>query len=426
MHYIWRYRLLPPGDCVTVDGERVVIIDPGQLNTDSGPDFFNAKVQIGDKMWCGNVEMHLRASDWHRHGHHKDDAYSSVILHVVERNDTRINMHDGTLLPQMVMKCPENITERYNALTYRDDGRLPCCGEIGSLHPVFITDWLTALAFTRLERKVQDVKDIFSLTGNRWPETVFVTLAQGLGFHTNSQPMRLLALSTPLRALMKHRDNQAAVEGLLFGRAGFLSDTLLAKYPDDRYIARMKAEYDFLNGKFSLPPAIGIQWKTARMRPPNFPHRRIATLAAMITADFNIANDIFAVKTVDEAMELFRFDISGYWAHRYSFSSCSAPSSRAMTDTSAKILIINVVAPLLYAYGELCHRADIMHTAMSLMEQLPPENNNVTRCFIAAGIPCKSALDSQAMIELRRQYCELRKCIYCRLGHKFLAANKSH
>lgn len=416
MHYVWQHKLWLQSDMTTVDGRRVQVIDPGLHNTDAGPDFFNAKLRIGGEMWCGNVEIHVRASDWFRHGHQRDMAYDSVVLHVVGRDDMRVNRADGREIPQLVMSCAPDFSISYDRMVNNPD-LPPCRSHLPDLPPMYVTDWLSSLAYERLYSKVDHIRSLLDRLHGNWTEVLYVTLARALGFGVNSDAFERLALSTPLHCLMKHRDSIESVEGLLFGQAGFLDA------PEDKshYVMRMRQEYDFMKVKFSLAAPASLGWRMARMRPQNFPHRRIATLAAMINRGFSISSDIFNVTTEAEARQLFEMELTGYWARRYNFVSDSAPSVRALSQESITVLIINVVAPLLYAYGMAFDDGRRMDAAVSLLQSLKAESNSIVKSFTESGIKCCDAFTSQALIQLRRNYCEPRKCLYCRLGHRILS-----
>ena len=224
MQYVWQHRLLETTDMVTVDGRKVTVIDPGRLNTDAGPDFFNAKIKLGEAMWAGDIEIHVRASDWHRHRHDGDRAYDSVVLHVVDRDDTAVRRHNGEIIPQMVMKCEPEFHIRYHELVDRADIDLPCAEEIKTLDSLRLTDWLTSLAYERIYSKAAHIEELLARYTGDWEQTCYVILARALGFSTNSEPMERLAMSLPLHFLRKHSDSQLTMEALFFGQGGFLDN----------------------------------------------------------------------------------------------------------------------------------------------------------------------------------------------------------
>lgn len=415
MQYVWQHRLWLACDMRTTAGEPVDVLDTGLLNTNAGPDFFNAKIRIADRTWVGNVEIHVRASDWHRHGHDSDHAYDSVILHVVGEADTQICRPDGQPIPTVVLPCAPDFHKRYADLVNRPLENLACAAEIPSVDKIYLSDWIQSLAFERLQNKAQRIHDLAGSEGGDWSYAVWVTLARALGFGTNAEPFERLALSLPLRTLRKHADSLLSVESLIFGMAGFLDDA-----PQEVYPQRMLAEYRFLAAKFNLRQPSWLGWKMARMRPANFPHRRLATLAAIVHQGFTPGYKIFDVHTLEQARELFDIILEGYWATRYQFGAGAAPSSRAFSPASLDGLVINVVAPALFAYGSTYGRGDMSATAIELLQQIPAENNKIVRLFSDAGIEVPDAFTSQALIEARRQYCQQRKCLYCRLGHRLL------
>lgn len=418
MQYVWQHRLLTQTDMVTVDGRKVTVIDPGRLNTDAGPDFFNAKVRIGDDTWAGDVEIHVRASDWHRHSHDGDRAYDSVVLHVVDRDDAQIRRGNGEVIPQMVMRCEPEFHVRYHELVDRADIDLPCAREIMSMDRLRMTDWLTSLAYERVYAKTQHIEELLRQYTGDWEQTCYVILARALGFNTNSEPMERLAMSLPLHFLRKHSDSLPALEALFFGQGGFLEKAPKA----DPYVDQLIREHKFFAHKFSLRPLQPLGWKMARMRPHNFPHRRIALLARIVGSDFRIVRKITETRTTDGLRELFRQPLTGYWANHFTFGPGSERTYETLSRASADILLINVAIPILMAYGTLHGDEAMTARAMEWLQELPPENNSVVTLFTNAGIGCKDAFTSQALIQLRRRYCEERKCLYCRLGHSLLAS----
>ncbi len=418
MQYVWQHRLLEQTGLVTVDGRRVSVIDPGRLNTDAGPDFFNAKVRIGDNLWVGDVEVHVRASDWLRHRHDSDPAYDSVVLHVVDRDDAKICRRNGEVIPQMRLCCSPDFHARYHELVDRADIDLPCASELPGLSPIHLSDWITSLAYERVYSKADHIGELLSTYSGDWEQVCYVILARALGFGTNSEPMERLAMSLPLHFLRKHSDSQLAIEALLFGQGGFLE-----KAPKcDPYVESLVREHRFFAHKFSLRPLQPLGWKLARMRPHNFPHRRIALLATLVSGDSRLVNRIVKSRSVDELRALFGVPLTGYWANHFTFGPGSERSYESLGRSSVDIIIINVAVPLMVAYGNRHGDETMVTRAFELLQELPPESNSIVSLFARAGITCRDAFSSQAVIHLRRNYCEPRKCLFCRLGHRLLAA----
>ena len=418
MQFVWEHRLGLRSDMRTCDGRPLRVIDQGRLNPDAGPDFFNASVQIGDETWAGNVEIHVRASDWLRHGHQNDRAYDSVILHVVLIDDTQIRRPDGSIIPQVTIRCSPEAATRCNALVGQAARQLPCAPTVRALHPIYVTDWLTALAVERLYRKSDAVLAYVRANGGYWEGAAYVTLARGLGFGLNSEPFEVLAKNVPLNILCKHRDDLTAVEAILFGQAGLIPDPS----PDeDPYLTALRREYRFLREKFQLMP-LPLSWKMSKTRPQNFPHRRLAMLCELIHRDFKLMGALTEARTLDDIRALLDISLQGFWVNRYTFADrSSGNSSRALGRRSVDTLVINVAVPLLHARAVERGDLDMMERCVDLLQQLPPEDNSVVRLFADAGIEARDAFTTQALVQLRREYCEKRKCIYCRFGHRMLS-----
>lgn len=418
MQYVWQHRLWRPGPMATTDGRRLQVLDPGLLNNDAGPDFFNAKVSIDGHTWAGNVEIHVHASDWYRHGHDHDRAYDSVILHVVGHDDTPVKRPDGHVIPQFAMPCTPDFNRHYRALVDNAATELPCATMIASLDRLHIIDWLDSLSHQRIYDKTDRILATLDRNRGDWEETCYVTIARALGFGTNSDPFERLASGLPLKFMGKHSDSPLAVEALLFGRSGLLDDA-----PSSPYADRLRSEYAFLSHKFSLVPTSPLGWRMARMRPPNFPHRRIAFLASLITGGFKMMERLLAVREPEDARRLFDRPLTGYWRRHYSFSPVDAGKDvSAMSRQSINVLTINAVVPLMYAYGLYSGDTALRQRAVGLLQSLPPEKNSIIELFNRAGVPAEDAFTTQALIQLRRTCCETRKCLYCRIGHRMLAS----
>lgn len=417
MQYVWHHRLWLAGDMRTNDGRPVSVIDVGRLNRDSGPDFFNAKIKVGGEMWCGNVEIHVRASDWFRHGHDRDSAYDSVILHVVQTDDCPIQTPSGRTIPQVVLPCARNFAERYGEFINNRANALACAGELRQMSPVLVRDWLDSLGFERLYSKVETINGRLQRSAGDWEQTAFITLARALGAGINGDAFERTAASLPLRVLRKHSDSLLTLEAMIFGQSGLLNDA-----PAGAYVDRLRSEYDFMRTKFGLQAPDSIIWRMSRMRPASFPHRRLATLAQMAYGGFQLMEQILDCKNEEDARRLFRFDLAGYWALNFNFGGSGHGRPTALGVSTIDMLVINVVAPLLMAYGQAIGNDRLTDRAVDILEHLPGEHNRFTTDFINAGVACSNAFISQAMIQARNAYCDVRKCLYCRLGHRILAA----
>ena len=417
MQYVWKHRLWRSEDMVTNTGKKVRVVDPGLLNTDAGPDFFNAKIEIDGHMWVGNVEMHYRATDWKRHHHDSDKAYDSVILHVVAKDDAPVRRTNGELIPQLVLEVSPQFNADYASLVGATI-EVPCATKIKQVPHLTIVEWVEGLAFERLHGKVERIHQLLDSFNGSWEDVCYVTLARNFGFGINNDAFERLARRTPLRLLGKHSDSVLQIEALLFGQAGMLD----AQKPGmDSYYNQLCTEYAFLSNKFQLTPMEKESWKLFRIRPQNFPYRRIAMLAQFIEGGFRMMNRILEAEGEKEMRALFEVELSGYWTKHYTFGKPNERATATLSRSSIDIILINTVAPLLYAYGELTGSYEMTDKAIKLLEDLRAENNSIVSHFVAYGIDCPDALTSQALVQLKREYCDARKCIYCKIGHHLLS-----
>lgn len=417
---MWSHRML--GLPLTlVSGERVRVIDPGILNSDSGPDFFNAKVRIGSQMWVGNIEIHLKASDWHRHGHDNDPAYDNVILHVVSVSDTSVSRKDGSILPQMAVSLPQNFYSTFGYLTSTVPS-IRCSSGLRSLPSVIKTDWLESLAVERLQTKASRVAEVLREANGDWNMACFVTLARGLGFGLNGIPFEMMAKSINLNHLRRHSDNLLQMEAIFFGQAGLLDRSL---YPEDSRYQLMCREYQFLASKYSMRPIPRVSWKFSKTRPQNFPYRRIALLAKAMAETPDLMKRILEAAGDEEALRgLFRWNLDPYWSRRLTFGGDNQTPANppSLSDTSINILLINVVVPLLYAYALTHGDHEMKETASAILTGMPPERNSYVRDWQSLGFRPHDAAESQALIHLRREYCDRHECLRCRFAHHILRA----
>ena len=415
-HYLWKTGLR--GRKFTdVDGAGIEVIDPGIHNNDAGPDFFNSKIKINGIEWIGNVEIHLKASDWERHGHTDDQAYENVILHVVGVSDKRVVRRDGSVIPQIEFTFPERFYRAYLSLS-EERGELRCASMISNLPELNATDWLETLGVERMQAKAFKVMEIHAATDGDWEQTCFIMLARGLGFGLNGDPFEQMARSLPLRVMHHHSDNLFQLEALLFGQASMLDAT---DHIFDEYYQALCREYYFLARKYGLRPIRAGMWKYSRTRPQNFPHRRIAFLANACSGGFSLFRRLLdAAESPESLMEIFNMQAEGYWKSHYSFDTDVREAPSELSRTSRMLLVINVAVPLLYAYASSTADMELGERMLSVMQDLPPENNTIIRQWHSCGLKCGDALRSQALIQLRKEYCDKNKCIYCRIGHHIL------
>ena len=414
LHYVWKYRLYEPASLVTTEGRTVAVIDPGIPNSDAGPDFFNAKARIGETTWAGSVEIHDKASDWSLHHHDTDRAYDGVILHVVGINDADIRRTNGEPIPTLVLPVPDAVRVHIDWLSARDNP-IPCLSRIREIDPVHIASWMDALLAERLERKTADTLRLLERYEGDWNEAFYVLLTRCFGFGVNNDAFERLARSLPRRCILKQRASESQVEALLFGQAGMLSEE-----EGDPYYRLLRREYAFLRHKFDLSPLDESVFKSLRLRPDNFPHVRLAQLAALWYRYDTLFARIIDARSPRELKDLFRVPPSAYWDNHYHFRYASPGRAKTIGEGALNILLINAVVPTLFAYGSHEKQPEYQYRATRLLERVPPERNQIVATFARAGIPARDAGDTQALVQLRREYCEKRKCLYCRIGFRLL------
>lgn len=429
LHYTWQHRLYYPAKPLyTTDGRNVEIIDPGLHNTNAGPDYFNAKVKIGEELWVGNVEIHSVSSDWFHHGHDKDDAYNNVILHVVEKADMEVVTADGKQIPQLVLQVPPYVAENYSALL-REELFPPCHQYVSQMSLISIHQWLDALCVERLESKTERINLYAEKADGDWEHAFFQVLARSFGFGINGEAFEEWANHISLSVAGKHRDNLFQIEALFLGQAGLLEEDMLVPYHKeeafkDGYFEKLRHEYQFLAHKFTLQPMNGIHWRFLRLRPQNFPHIRLVQLAVLFHSEHVQLSSILEAKDLEQIHKIFSTHVTSYWETHYGFGSESARATKELTARSLDLIIINAVIPMLFAYGRHSLHEDYCERALDLLTRIKAEDNRFTRIWMQSGLSIQNASDSQAIIQLRTAYCDRKDCLRCRIGYEYIKNTK--
>lgn len=405
LHYVWKHRILPLKDLKTTNGKTVEVLNPGMLNHDAGPDFIGAKVKIDGLLWAGNVEIHLRTSDWFRHKHNDNPAYDSIILHVASQVDTELNYPSGEIVPQIEIEVPNYVLTNYEKLI-KTDIYPPCKDILSSLPKIKIHNWLSVLQVERLEMRTQQIMERRERLDKSWEDTLFVTIARSFGFGKNGDAFEMWANNIPMNAVSKHRDDFFQIKAFFFGQAGMLDGKGLSCFENAEYEQLCK-EYSYLRTKFSLKPIDRSIWHYLRLRPQNFPHTRILQLAHLYYDDALAFSKVMNAKSKNDFYELFDTKSGEF----------------NLSKSSRESLLINCVIPMLFAYGTYRNDITLRDSAIDLLETFPPEDNRIIRDWESAGITSEHSADSQALIHLHKEYCEKRECLRCRFGHEYLCNN---
>jgi hypothetical protein len=415
LYYIWQYRLYKPALMLT-SGEAFQVVRPGDRNSDSGPDFFNARIRIGDTLWAGNVELHINSSDWFRHNHQFDKSYDSIILHVVYNHDREIPRADGTNLPtlEFANHIDQDAWKRYVQFMEARSW-IPCESLIPNVQTICWSVWLTRLLVERLERKAARVEQALTASSNDWNQAFYRLLARNMGFKLNNEAFEMLASSLSYRHLAKHADNLFQLEAMVFGQAGLLNGPFQDSYP-----TKLQKEYDFLRKKFSLTSIDAHIWRFMRLHPGNFPTLRLSQFATIIHKSNGMLMELLENCDLKTIGSLFNSEASEYWKTHYRFDCPVKGKSRRLGSIAIHLLLINLVAPFLFVYGKRSGNSSLSERSIDLLEKLDGENNFIIRRWKSLGIDVSTASHTQALLELKSHYCDQKKCLSCMIGLSLL------
>ena len=424
LHYLWKYNLYCTDKLTDSEGNLIEVINPGEYNRDSGPDFFNARIRIKGTEWAGNVEIHTRASHFETHGHNRDHTFDNVILHIVAETDKMVRNARGEEVLTAEIKFDNALFGKYIDLV-NNPYTIACQGEIEKLDRFFIRHWLNALVVERLQEKSGSILKIFTETGNDWEETFYRTLARYFGFRVNTEPFEMLATALPFKLIRKHIDNRFQIEALFFGASGMLDEGLFRNAINDDYYKDLIKEFKILSVKYSLRPIHGWLWKFSKLRPVNFPTIRISQLAAMLSVTGGLFSKVVEAKDIKTLRKVFEVSASEYWDDHYIFGKRSRKISKNAGAVSSDILLINAIIPAVFVYGQSRDNQEVCERAILFLEEIKPERNIIITDWKEAGVEAGSAFDSQALIQLRNEYCKKRRCLDCRIGTRLISAGSS-
>jgi hypothetical protein len=429
LQYVWLHRVFNTHDLQTTKGEPLRILSPGTWNNNAGPDFLDARIQVGNTLLAGNVELHLKASDWIKHRHDTNMHYKNLILHVVHESD----LGEDDLLPPYVPavelqgRIPRLLLERYANLM-QHDGNILCAGQLNPVDDLTWLSWKDRLLVERWQQKTALFAQWMDGNQNNWDETFYKALARNFGVPVNGDAFEALAASLPLKVVMLHKHNLLQTEALLFGQAGMLNERFGDKYPQ-----KLQQEYQFLQKKYQLTPVKPHLWKWMRMRPSAFPTIRIAQFAALIHQSLHLFSKILGTAEVKSIYQMFDVSASPSWDHHYRFikrneiskdDKTTPGKGKNLGKNMIENILINTICPMLAMYDRFQLHGNYLDRAFQWMRTLPAENNRYTREWEEINIPNTSAWDSQALLHLTKNYCMEKRCLSCSVGNKILRDKK--
>ena len=416
LHYLWRLKRFDFQNLRTTQGEEIIIQDVGEHNSNAGPDFLNARIQIGETLWAGNVEIHVRSSEWTKHQHQKDKAYNNVILHVVFEEDETAFRENGEAIPclELTKRIPPKLSTSYIKLI-NNEYWIPCQHQLHTVKEITRNIWLDRLLVERLEQKTAYIKKVLDHNKYNWEETFYQILARNFGVKVNADPFELLARSIPLLTLAKHKSNLLQIEALLFGQAGLLEQDFEDDYPN-----QLKKEYQFLQKKYQLQAINTASWKFMRLRPANFPSIRIAQFATLIYQSVHLFSKVLAAQNVKEVENMFEVKLSNYWQTHYVFDKVSVKRKKSLGKGTIHLFVINTIAPFIFLYGQEKKEDRFKEKALQFLEELKPEKNSIISKWQELGIEPTSAYQTQALLQLKNEYCKNKRCLECAIGSAIL------
>jgi hypothetical protein len=410
LQFIWNFGYYNNANLTTTEGEEIAVVFRGTNNTNQGPDFANAKIRIGATTLAGSVELHSKTSEWKKHKHENDPNYKTVILHVVFEHDEKVNEIPVLELGSRISNL---LLERYSSFM-ENVSFIPCGNSLPSIKELVLTSWKERLLAERLTRKSAYVLELFQQSNNHWEETFWWLLARNMGSAINSDAFEALARTIPVNIIAKHKASIHQLEALLFGQAN-----LLASEFEDEYARLLQREYLFLKKKYNLQTSL-IPVLFLRMRPGNFPTIRLAQLAMLLQQSTHLFSTVLQTEKLDDIKKLFAVTANDFWHYHYNFQQVSSFKPKKLGTDTIHHLIINTLVPVIYAYGVYHKEEKYQEKALRWLEELPAESNNITAKFVEIGLKNTTAYDSQALIELKNEYCNEKKCLDCSIGNHLL------
>lgn len=415
LQFIWQFQYFNRQALKTTQGETLEIISPGQLNHNQGPDFKQARIKINDVLWAGDVELHIQSSAWLQHQHHTDENYSKIVLHVVYESDKLVNDKYGNTIPTLELssRIPSLLLQRYHHWMNLPQS-IPCSTEIHSVSAITWQSWQQRLLIERLQQKTAHIEALLTQSGGHWEQVFWQLTCRYFAGPVNADSFEQIAASLPVTLLAKHKLQLHQLEALLLGQAGFLEEVFTEHYP-----LLLQKEYQFLRAKYSLQ-SVNNAPVFLRMRPVNFPTIRLAQLAMLVHQSAHLFSKIKDAVDISEMARLFNVATSAFWNNHFRLSEPAAHQLKKTGKQLVNTLLINVAAPVLFAYGR--HVADAKYSgrALLLLEEIGPEKNSITFAFEQLHMENKNAFTSQALLQLKKYYCNEKRCLECAVGNAIL------
>ncbi|KAF2342220.1 DUF2851 family protein [Flavobacterium tistrianum] len=418
LHYLWKFKKFDSLNLKSAQGELITILKAGDYLELSGPDFFNAHIEIENQKWAGNVEIHLKSSDWYLHNHENDPAYKNVILHVVWENDTAIFRENNTEIPVLVLKdyVSKEIIENYNALVSPKTW-IACERQLKEIDKFVFKNWQERLFFERLERKSGFIYQLLEETNQDWEAVLFCLLAKNFGLNTNGNSFLQISKAIPFSVIRKESFEVENLEALLFGTSG-----LLEAEKEDVYYKDLKFRYFYLLHKYQIERIYVDPLQFFKLRPDNFPTIRFSQLASLYSKHQNLFSKIIDLKSVNEVYRLLNVSASLYWQNHYQFDKESPKKSKMLSKSFINLVIVNTIIPLQFAYSNV-RGESIAEDLIDFLNEVASEKNAIIDKFNSFGIKSHSAFESQALLELKNEYCERKACLKCAIGLELLKNN---
>ena len=419
LHYVWKFQKFEGVNLNTSKFEKLHIKNPGSHNLNSGPDFFNAQVELDGQLWAGNVEIHIKSSDWYAHNHESDPAYDNVILHVVWEHDAEIYRKDGAPIPTLILNdiVPSSTLQQYHKLFSKEKKWINCENDFAKVDSFTMENWLERLYIERLQRKQEILLQELQDTQNHWESLLFQMLCKNFGLNINGNSFFSIAKSVDFSVIKKCRQDQSDLEALFLGQAGLLNGE-----KEDGYFHILKERYAYLKHKFSLKNDTIVPPSFFRLRPPNFPTVRFSQLAALYHEQNNLFSKIMDIQKIKDFYTLLNVSASKYWNTHYNFEISSKEHKKRLTKNFMDLLIINTVLPIKFCYATQ-QGQDVSETILKIASQIPSERNGIVDKFNSLKMISKNAYQSQALLQLKNEYCDKNRCLQCAIGNAIVGRN---